>query len=80
MDLYFLFQLSTGTEPFFTACFHHFHHNILPIIYSLLRHVSEGLGEVLLAERQLAGGPDLSVLQLVSVDIREGICTLYLQA
>lgn len=47
---------------------------------SLLGHVGEGLGEVLLAERQLADGPDLGVLYLVLVAIREGICKLYLQA
>lgn len=29
----------------------------------LFGHVGEGLGEVLLAERELADGPDLGVLQ-----------------
>lgn len=36
--------------------------SILPVVRSLLGHVSERLGEVLLAERQLSGGPDLGVL------------------
>lgn len=40
--------------------------SLIPSSHSLLRHVLERLRQVLLAERELADGPDLGVLFLVS--------------
>jgi hypothetical protein len=47
---------------------YHYYHHILTL-YSLLRHVLEGLGEVLLAERQLSNGPDLGIRLEVLLDL-----------